>query len=271
MRRFYAELPDHAEPVAGVRAVLDAEESRHLRTVLRLDDGDAIALVDGRGHLCTAVVREGGKHAVTVEITAVDVDASEDAAPRLHLGCAVVKGKHMEFAVEKAVELGAHRITPLRTARGVIDPREGKRDRWRNLLVAALKQSQRCRLPELHGPEDLDVVLAAAAAAGEVFFGAAPSDLVAERPQTLTSLAAQAQRRRLEGQQPPAELTLLVGPEGGWEPAELQVLAHAGAVPVWLGPHVLRTETAALAGLVALQQIRHAWRAGPLDRADGRS
>jgi len=261
VRRFFADLPAGPAPAPGVRLVLDAEESRHVRSVLRLDDGDVLTVTDGRGHVCEAVIRGGGKHAVAVEVVSVATDAAEDAAPRLHLACAVVKGKHFEFALEKAVELGAHAVTPLRTDRGVIDPRSGKQDRWRGLLVAALKQSQRCRLPELADLADLDTVLARAS--GPVYFGAAPSDVVAEAPQTPAALAAQAARRRLDGQRVPDALALLVGPEGGWSPAELRLLAERDAIPLWLGPHVLRTETAALAGLVALQLVRRAWQGAP--------
>ena len=260
-RRFCVELPGAGPPAPGQRATLDREESRHVRTVLRLHDGDPLAVTDGRGHACEAVIRGGGKHAVTVEITGVATETAEVAPPRLHLVCAVVKGKRFEFAVEKAVELGAHRITPLLTLRGVIDPREGKQDRWRGLLQAALKQSGRCWLPELTGPATLGEALDAAA--GPVYFGAAPGDLVAETPQRPTALAAQAARRRLDGQPAPEQLTLLVGPEGGWEAEELRVLAERDAIPLWLGPHVLRTETAALSGLAVMQLVRQAW----LDRS----
>ena len=77
-----------------------------------------------------------------------------------------------------------------------------------------------------------------------------------------TAAAAQAARRRLDGQAAPEELVLVIGPEGGWTTLELQLLAARDAVPLILGPHVLRTETAAVVGLGAVQQIRHAWRAG---------
>ncbi|MEZ4387498.1 MAG: RsmE family RNA methyltransferase, partial [Candidatus Krumholzibacteriia bacterium] len=111
--------------------------------------------------------------------------------------------------------------------------------------------------PVLGEPAPLLSVLAAAR--GEVLFGAAPGDLVGEAVQDATALAAQAARRRLAGQAAPAELLVLIGPEGGWSAAELHLFAGRGAVPLTLGPHVLRTETAALAGLVALQQVRRAW------------
>lgn len=257
MRRFYVDLSGVSEVRAGVRVPLDAEESRHARTVLRLRDGDELELTDGQGHVLRGVMAGGDKRRAQVELTGVEFVASEVAAPRLHLASAVVKGKRFEAAVEKAVELGVHTITPLVTDRGVIEPGSGKHERWRGLLVTALKQCHRCHLPELRDQTDLPTVLAGAA--GERFFAAAPGDLVGETLQDATQLAAQAVRRRLDGQAAPAELMVLVGPEGGWSPVELQMLHGHDAVPLTLGPHVLRTETATMAGLVALQQVRRAW------------
>ncbi len=96
------------------------------------------------------------------------------AAPRLVVACAVVKGKRFEFMVEKAVELGAHVIVPLKCDRGVIDPRDGKLDRWRGVLVGALKQSDRCWLPELAPLATPEAVIATAE--GPCFYGAVPAD-----------------------------------------------------------------------------------------------
>jgi len=257
VRRFFVDLSGINEVRSGVRVSLDAEETRHARTVLRLKDGDTLALTDGQGHVLSGVMAGGDRRSATVEITEVELVTAEVAPPRLHLICAVVKGKRFEAAVEKAVELGVHAITPLVTERGVIEPGRGKHDRWQGLLVTALKQCHRCHLPELRSQAELPTVLAGLD--GELFFGAAPGDLVGEKPQDALQLAAQAVRRRMDGQSAPAELRLLVGPEGGWSPVELQMLSAHGAVPLTLGPHVLRTETAAMAGLVALQQLRRAW------------
>lgn len=261
MRRFFLELPIGTVPDPGDEATLGADEAKHLRTVLRLGPGDTVALTDGRGHALVGEIRSLGKTEVVVTITGVERAESEQALPSLHLGCAVVKGKRFEYALEKAVELGVHTITPLVTERGVIDAGAGKQDRWRTLLVTALKQSGRCHLPQLSGPMALrDWVVAGAAST--VWFGAAPGDLVGEAPLSVVRLAAHAQNRRLAGADRPAELRLAVGPEGGWTVAELNQMSEAGAMPLNLGPHVLRTETAAVVGLAALQEIRRAWLRG---------
>ncbi len=242
---------------AGDRVTLDLDESRHVRTVLRTAPGAVVALTDGRGHALQGVLEAPDHHRCVVRITAVETAAAEVAAPLLHLACAVVKGRRFEYALEKAVELGAHTITPLLTERGVVDPGAGRLDRWHGLLVAALKQSGRCHLPGLHPPASPQAVLAAAP--GEVWFGSAPLDSPPAAPRTLLQAAVEAGARRRDGAPAPGELLLLIGPEGGWSPAELALFAARGARPLALGPHVLRTETAAAAGLTALQFLRGVW------------
>ena len=256
MRRFYLESVQ--VPQAGDVVVLDKDESHHLLHVLRGEEGRGVEITDGVGHLLAGVLvgREG--KAARVEITGVTRAEDEAAAPRLVVACAVVKGKRFEFMVEKAVELGAHVIVPLKCDRGVIDPRDGKLDRWRGVLVGALKQSDRCWLPELAPLSTPEAVVATAE--GPCFFGAVP--VGGERSLSVTTAAARAVRRREAGETLPASLTLLIGPEGDWSTTELASLRQS-ATALDLGPHVLRTETAALAGLVALQEIRRAWRLDP--------
>jgi 16S rRNA (uracil1498-N3)-methyltransferase len=255
VRRYFVDID--TAPAVGQTVVLDLEQSRHLRTVMRAENGDAVELTDGRGHVLRGVLVGGGKKDAQVEITGVEEATGEVAPPLLRLACAVVKGKRFEFAVEKAVEIGVHALAPLRCEHGVIDPRDGKLDRWRGLLTAALKQSGRCHLPRLE--ELTDPAGALDEADGPVYFGAAPGDLVGEKPLNPTAAAAQAARLKLEGHPAPSSLTLMIGPEGGWSAGELKLLAARDVIPLVLGPHVLRTETAAVVGLAALQQIRRAW------------
>jgi 16S rRNA (uracil1498-N3)-methyltransferase len=256
MRRFY--LESERAPRAGDVVMLDMDESHHLLHVLRGEAGRALELVDGAGHLMSGLLvgREG--KVARVEVTGVEVAEEEAATPRLVVACAVVKGKRFEFMVEKAVELGAHIIVPLKCDRGVIDPRDGKLDRWRGVLVGALKQSDRCWLPELAPLSTPEAVVATAA--GPCFYGAVP--VGGERSLSASTAAARAARRREAGEALPSSLTVLIGPEGDWSMAEAASLRQS-ATALDLGPHVLRTETAALAGLVALQEIRRAWRLDP--------
>ncbi|MDX2473389.1 MAG: RsmE family RNA methyltransferase [Candidatus Krumholzibacteria bacterium] len=251
MRQFYLDTTDCALPAAGDTVALDKDESHHLFTVLRGGRETVLNLVDGQGHRLTAVAAgKQGKQAL-VRIETVATDDLENRAPQLVLACAVVKGKRFEWAIEKAVELGVHRIIPLRCEHGVIDPREGKLSRWVTLMKSALKQCGRSWLPVLAAPRTVAEALQDDADILNVF-GAAPWETPTGAVRPWTALLSEKPTAL------PAALGFYVGPEGGWSPAELALLS-ASAEAVSLGPHVLRAETAAAAGLTALQTIRQSW------------
>ncbi|MFN2371115.1 MAG: 16S rRNA (uracil(1498)-N(3))-methyltransferase [Candidatus Krumholzibacteriia bacterium] len=241
MRQFFLATVG-APPAAGQHVLLDRDESHHALTVLRRGDRDPVGLVDGRGLRLTARLAGRDGKLARLEILTVAHDEAEQAAPRLWLACGVVKGRRWEWVLEKAVELGAHRITPLLCEHGVVEPREGRRERWLGVLRAALKQSGRAWLPELDEPQSLADWLAGGGD-WRLFYGAVPAerDAVAAEP---TATAAD------------AWLAAAIGPEGGWAPAERTALQDAGAAVLDLGPHVLRTETAAAAALALLQAVR---------------
>ncbi len=255
MRQFFLETNPDQLPAVGETVLLDREESHHLATVLRGGRDDVLHLTDGRGHRVTARAVDPEGRQTRLEILSFTVDVEEADRPHLTLACAVVKGRRFEWVLEKAVELGVHTIVPLITRHGVIDPRQGKQDRWAGLLKAALKQAGRTWLPHLASPMSLDEYLTAESTVWHLF-GAVPGELPLELSvPAWTSLLA-------EPPSPlPNVLSVLVGPEGGWSSGEQEQLLRAEAHPVHLGPHVLRTETAAVAGLCALQALRGAWRA----------
>lgn len=254
MRQFYLETdPDHL-PRPGDSVTLDRNESHHLFTVLRGGRGPELELVDGRGRRLTALPRGRDGQRARVEILTVEIDREEFREPRLVVACAVVKGRRFEWALEKAVELGAHEFLPLETDLGVVFPRPGKQERWRSLMIAALKQSGRSWLPDLTEPVSVREVLGRRPS-DPVLFGAAPGEAgfsagpVAIRTTLLEETTGD----------PPPTLTMLIGPEGGWSPAERSLMSGRGARPVSLGPHVLRTETAVVTGLIVLQSLREQW------------
>ncbi len=254
MRQFYLETdPDHL-PRTGDMVLLDRDESHHLFTVLRGGRDPELELVDGRGHRMTCRAAEPDGKLARLEILTVETDDEEIREPQLVIACAVVKGRRFEWALEKAVELGAHEFLPLVTDHGVIDPRQGKQERWRSLMTAALKQSGRSWLPTLADPVSVDEVLALRPD-DPVLFGATPDD-AADPASIRTSLENESTG------DPPSTLTMLIGPEGGWSSVELSLLSGSRARPVSLGPHVLRTETAAATGLAFLQTLRGHWLAG---------
>lgn len=244
MRQFFLAVDPAAPPGPGDVVTLDRDEAHHLQGVLRGAGDRSWCLVDGHGRRYVARPAADGRDP-RFEILAVASDPREDAGPRLTLACAVVKGRHFELVVEKAVELGAHRLLPLVTARGVIEPGEGRRARWEALMRAALKQSGRCRLPDLAEQQALPAALAACLG-DQLHVGGAPDE---------RDLLATARGTDADGAAPPAGLALFIGPEGGWTPQEAAQLVAAGARPLDLGPFTLRTETAAIAGLALLRAL----------------
>lgn len=253
MRQFYLEIDPQNPPRPGQTVALDKDESHHLFTVLRGGRDVCLNLVDGCGTRLTG--RPNGKKGklALVTIETVNDDPTESQRPRLVLACSVVKGKRFELVLEKAVELGVHDIIPVLSEHGVIDPGQGKRDRWLGLLKSALKQSGRSWLPSLSEPVKLDQLLSQDP--GLALFGAVPGEL----DDAVAPVVNWADRLQTRPVELPPTLTLYIGPEGGWAETELRAFLAAGAQGVNLGPHILRTETAALAGLALCQTLRQQW------------
>jgi len=258
VRQFYLD-PDAPGglPAPGDERSLDPEESRHLLRVLRARTGHRVLLTDGRGHALTAELVGGDVRGARVRVVEVRRDDDELRAPRLVLACGLIKGKRWDALLEASVELGAHVIVPLLTHRAEVDPGAGRRRRWRTILQTALKQSGRTWCPELTEPVDLTGFLAAAE--GDVAYGRARDrDRAADDPD-LAAPAALA--HAAPSASPPPALIWCVGPEGGWDDREVDLLAERGRA-VRLGPHRLRTATAAAAGLLLLAARRETLLAG---------
>jgi 16S rRNA (uracil1498-N3)-methyltransferase len=203
---------------------LPQDEAEHVLKVLRGRTGDALDVVDGAGRLFAAELR-GGKAAVVVE---------ELAAPpgydfEVTLYQAVPKGGRMDLVVEKATEVGAARIVPLLTERGVVNPREGKVGRWRRVAEAAARQSLRLDVPEVAEPVPFDDALSQAGEDGVLLHNGVGLQPVEAIVGSTTKL--------------------FVGPEGGWSEGELRSAEEAGIGFGSLGPYRLRSETA---GIVAV-------------------
>ena len=216
---------------------LDAAAARHVVQVLRLPVGAELVLFDGHGGQYRARITAADRRKLMVEV--LEHQALECEAPlALHLLQGISRGERMDWVMQKATELGVASITPVVTARcGVkLSPqRQARRlEHWQGVIVAACEQCGRNRLPRLEGVQDLARALGGLRGSGLVLDPAAG--------------------RRLGDLPPPVqELTVLIGPEGGLTAEEVRAAAAAGFEPVSLGPRVLRTETAALAVLAALQ------------------
>ena len=234
--------------------VLGKEEARHLQTVLRVKPGDTIQLFDGQGHTRTTTVTVVEKNSLT--LTAVEPVVSHPQAPcAITLFVCISKGKHMDWTLEKAVELGVARIVPVISDRTVVridaDDREAKADRWMRIAEEAARQSGRVWLPEILTPRSFKESLALVQQTTPTFVAALTPGTKPLRASLLpaTSSLQPATSSLLP---PPSQAGWFVGPEGDFTPDELQRLLDAGAVPVSLGPLVLRAETACLYGLCAL-------------------
>jgi 16S rRNA (uracil1498-N3)-methyltransferase len=203
---------------------LPPDETNHVLNVLRGENGDLIEVVDGEGRLFTARLRGEGEAAVVEELATPD-----GAGVEISLYQAVPKGGRMDLVVEKATEVGATRIVPLLTERGVVTPRGGKVRRWRRVAEAAARQALRLSVPAVAEPVRFED---AASEVGEIGVllhnvpGLQPVEAVVGSP-----------------------VSLFVGPEGGWSEGELRLAEEAGITFGGLGPYRLRSETA---GIIAV-------------------
>ncbi len=232
MRRCRLYLPQPLQ--ADSEILVEGERAHYLRTVLRLRPGTALTVFDGEGGEYAAEIRQLDRRQVRLRIGAWH-DREAESPLRVHLGLAIAKGDRMDWAVQKATELGVAAITPLLTEHTNVilqaDKAERKRRHWQAVAIAACEQCGRNRVPQIALPQPLADWLPGCR--GLVLDPAG---------QPISSLP------------PPAgEPALLIGPEGGLTPAEVQQAAAAGLTPVALGPRILRVETAAAAALTAVQ------------------
>lgn len=218
----------------GAVIELPPEEARHAVGSRRLSAGDAIRVFDGFGHSAVGEIVSASKPSVKVRIG--EVIFTPRPVPALTLAVAMPKGSRQDDLIARCTELGTAAIMPLATERSVAGVSDHKRDRWRRTTIEAAKQSGQCWLPELAEPATLPQVLTDAPRYDLV--------LAAMLPQDGDAAGIQGILERVRGAE---KLLATIGPEGGWSPAEAQALLAAGAVPVSLGPNVLRIETAATA------------------------
>jgi len=234
----------------GTSIELDADESGHGTQSLRLHPDDIIELVDGQGHLARARVTGSHRRRLVVSVIEQSFHAPTFQT-RLIVGLGLLKGPRFDLALEKLTELGADVVVPLLTHYSEV-PGEGKTKfiRWGRILLSAMKQSRRVYRPELREPIRLRDLLAAEPV-DAILVGHPAPPAITEAPGldggNTGDLPAP------DGGKPVAvspswrtEL-LLVGPEGGWAPGEIEQFRKAGATFISLGPNRLRAETAAMA------------------------
>ena len=221
--------------IRGRRVVLPDEEARHVRSVLRARAGDEIVVVDGEGGWYRVRLDHLAPEQVVGTVQETRRDVGE---PEVHVTVGLgllTKRSRFETFVEKAVELGVGGIVPLHTARTETDT--FRAERIRNVMIAALKQCRRSRLPTLTDPRSLSSVLDASTA---------DRRLVCHGETEGAPL-----RRSLDGLTAGEHVLVLVGPEGGFTGDEVEAVTDGGGTAVSLGPRRLRAETAGIVAVAA--------------------
>lgn len=224
---------------SGQHIELDDDSAHYARTVLRLKKDAEILLFNGEGGEFLSVLREVSRNRVLIHINRW-IDRSVESSLQVFLGLGISRGDRMDWSVQKAVELGVNRITPIQTERCLVQFKGEKKPQrllhWQKIVQHAAEQSGRTCLPELRPIATIHEWLDCQQGL-KVFLD----------PYAATSLAD------LNPEQ--SQVTLLTGPEGGFADHERTAAEAAGFIPVRLGARILRTETASLAALAAVQML----------------
>ena len=233
------------EQISGKEAYIEGPDWNHAANVLRVRPGEQVLLSAGEDwdYLCT--VREVDRAGQRVLLSVLEENRDIRELPvKISLYQGLPKSDKMELIIQKAVELGAARVVPVETARCVVKldrkKAESKRTRWQAISESAAKQSGRSMIPEVAMPMPFAAALKEAA---DSEIRLIPYENAEGMERT---------RRILESVVPGQKIAVFIGPEGGFEEKEVQLLTEHGAIVTTLGPRILRAETAPLAALTAI-------------------
>ncbi|WP_445400044.1 16S rRNA (uracil(1498)-N(3))-methyltransferase [Zobellella sp. An-6] len=223
---------------SGLELPLSEDGANHVGRVLRMQPGQALVLFDGTGGQYDADIVRVDKKSVLVSIGNFSATEAESPLP-FHLGQVISRGEKMEFTIQKSVELGVNVITPLFSSRCGVklggERLDKKIQQWQKIAIAACEQCGRNRIPEIRPAMDLSHWLAE------------------ETTELKLNLHPRAHYSVNTLPLPDSGIRLLVGPEGGLSDEEIAQARTLGFIDILLGPRVLRTETAALTAITALQ------------------
>jgi 16S rRNA (uracil1498-N3)-methyltransferase len=232
-----------ADLAEGAVVTCTPAQANYLRNVLRLEAGDAILVFNGRDGEWRAELAASGRRAVTLNVRTQA--RPQEGGPDMDYLFAPLKRARLDYMVEKATEMGVARLRPVLTRRTVAE--RVNLDRMRAHAIEAAEQCGTLRLPEVHAPEPLGRVIAGWDGARPLVF--CDEDVTETCP--FTALA------RI----PPGPVAVLIGPEGGFDPAERELLSTQPFVTrISLGPRVLRADTAAVAALALVNAVLGDWR-----------
>lgn len=226
---------------SGISIELDERAFQHTVKVLRLREADEIILFNGHGDEYSATLQQVTKKHARAQVNE-RIENNTESSLSIQLALGISKGERMDFAIQKAVELGVTDIIPLYTERCVVNldsKREAKRlEHWQGVIISACEQSGRDVLPALHTPIDI-----------RKNFSALPDN---ELKLTLSPYAEQTLKQI---NKPDKNVLILIGPEGGLSEQEVELAVQQGFVAVRMGPRILRTETAALTAVSTIQML----------------
>lgn len=241
MHRFFV------EPVQfqAEKPVIRGQDYQHMVRVLRLGPGDEVHLLDGTGRAAMARIESVGRQeAVLVRLE--EYTPVGEPPVRVTLVQGLAKGEKMDMVIQKSTELGVSEIIPLVCRRSVVrlegDRAGDRRDRWQKVAAGAARQCRRAIIPLVRPPRGLGEVLAAIPPGAFSFL---PWEEEGENPLGKVLPASR-----------PDRVFIFIGPEGGFDPSEVEEARRRGVAAVTLGPRILRTETA---GLACLSIVLHRW------------
>ncbi len=240
-------IADTFSPITGhpTAAALTGDQAAHLARVLRAEPGQIYDVVAG-GFLHRAEI---------VSVTEAQVlftlheELQSDAALPLHLLLAIFKFDHLEWAIEKATELGAAKITPIlarRTEKHLTLAAPKRAERWRRIALESSKQSRRTDVPIIADPVQLRLALEQECSPNRILLSETEQQTTLSA--ALTATAGDPASTKFEAGSPSTH-AIAIGPEGGWAPDEMALFLRHNWLPVTLGPRILRAETAAIAAI----------------------
>lgn len=234
MHRFFI----HPSNIEGDQAILKGSDVKHMIQVLRLKKGDRVILADGQGLEYEGALEGEVLDGLLLSLSKPRSSDQESPLP-IHLYQALIRAKPLELMIQKTTELGVASITPILTERSVAslpaDRKERRGLRWKKIAMEAAKQSQRALVPEIGDLLSFSEALAKAHGTQGI----------------LPTLHSSIERRPISLGKG-LEVSLFIGPEGGFTLKEAEIASERGFLPISFGPRILRSETAAIAGVAIL-------------------
>ncbi|AMO54637.1 16S rRNA methyltransferase [Endozoicomonas montiporae] len=224
---------------AGSAVELTDSAANHVGKVLRMKPQEPLILFDGEGSAYRGKIESISKKSVVVQLEHL-IEGSAESPLSVHLGQSLSRGERMDYAIQKATEVGVTDITPLFSERCEVKLNKERQDKrlrhWQQVAISACEQCVRNRVPVIHPAMSVE-------------------DWMAQQTSELKFVLHHRTERRLDGYEQPASVSLLIGPEGGLTADEIQRAEQSGFNALALGPRVLRTETAPVSAITLMQYL----------------